>query len=183
MRPQPSVFFLQLQDNFHLTIALICRGLQQTSVDSKLWGYIHSPECPTPSAGGCCGLPSTQSSGDTFTPPSVPPLLQGAAADFRRLKAGDGQFWDSRASLVVALAAAGGDGNGAAELEWADLCRPAVAPLPSNKAKMLLSRFAWKGTKIFLASIGYSHIGNQVLTTHNPAHGPWWSVYAQCNVD
>ena len=28
--------------------------------------------------------------------------------DFRHLKANDGQFWDARAALVVALAAAGG---------------------------------------------------------------------------
>ena len=66
---------------------------------------------------------------------------EAAASDFRRLKAGDGQFWDARAALVVALAAPGGQAAlGAAELEWADLCRPAVAPLPTSPANLLLSR-------------------------------------------
>ena len=76
------------------------------------------------------------------TPPSHTwsSILQGAAADFKRLKEGDGQFWDARAALVVALAAAGGPGLGDAEVEWAELCRPAVAPLPTSPANMILSR-------------------------------------------
>eukprot|EP00798_Chlamydomonas_sp_ICE-L_P015996 gene15996-22130_t len=60
--------------------------------------------------------------------------VKGAVAALQRVDKGpnpDGypQFWDARAALAVSLFASGA--RGAAEMEWADLCRPAPPPPPS----------------------------------------------------
>jgi len=48
------------------------------------------------------------------------------------------QFWDACAALAVVLSADGD--SGAAELEWANLCRPAQPPPPATPNNPLLAR-------------------------------------------
>eukprot|EP00873_Tetraselmis_striata_P021028 jgi/Tetstr1/441292/TSEL_029543.t1 len=48
------------------------------------------------------------------------------------------QFWDARAALAIALNAAGKPGQ--AELEWADLCRPAPNPPPAKPTNPVYAR-------------------------------------------
>ena len=72
--------------------------------------------------------------------------------DLSRLKVADGQFWDARAGLVAVLASQpGSDGISAAELEWNQLCQPAVPPEPTSPANLILSRVN-RATESLLAS-------------------------------
>lgn len=48
------------------------------------------------------------------------------------------QFWDARAALALALNAAGRAGQ--AELEWAELCKPAPNPPPARPSNPIFAR-------------------------------------------